>query len=36
VLRNMWVYEGMSGAPQATLKAVAQHKWPAFPMATRR
>ena len=36
VLRNMWVYEGLAGTPQATLKAVAQHKWPAFPMATRR
>ncbi|MCY7280457.1 MAG: lytic transglycosylase domain-containing protein [Sphingomonas bacterium] len=36
VLRNMWVYEGLAGTPQATLKAVAQHKWPAFPIATRR
>ena len=36
VLRNMWVYEAMAGTPQATLKAVAQHKWPAFPIATRR
>ena len=36
VLRNMWVYEALAGSPQATLKAVAQHKWPAFPMATRR
>lgn len=36
VLRNMWVYEGLAGVPQATLKAVAQHKWPAFPVATRR
>jgi len=36
VLRNMWVYEGMAGTPQASLKAVAQHKWPAFPMPTRR
>ena len=33
VLRNMWVYEGLAGTPQTTLKAVAQHKWPAFPMA---
>jgi len=36
VLRNMWVYEGLAGTPQATLKAVAQHKWPAFPMPARR
>ncbi|MEO5578589.1 MAG: lytic transglycosylase domain-containing protein [Sphingomicrobium sp.] len=36
VLRNMWVYEAMAGTPQATLKAIAQHKWPAFPMPTRR
>ena len=36
VLRNMWVYEGLVGTPQATLKAVSQHKWPAFPVATRR
>ncbi|MEO7815029.1 MAG: lytic transglycosylase domain-containing protein [Sphingomicrobium sp.] len=33
VLRNMWVYEGMAGTPQATLTAVAQHKWPSFPIA---
>lgn len=33
VLRNMWVYEGMAGTPQHTLKSVAQHKWPAFPTA---
>ena len=36
VLRNMWVYEGLAGTPQATLKAVSQHKWPAFPVAPRR
>ena len=36
VLRNMWVYEGMAGTPQATLKSVAQHKWPAYPTAIRR
>ncbi len=36
VLRNMWVYEGLAGTPQATLKAVSQHKWPTFPVATRR
>ena len=31
VLRNMWVYQMLGGAPQPTLKAVAEHKWPAFP-----
>jgi len=36
VLRNMWVYEGLAGTPQATLKAMSQHRWPAFPVATRR
>ena len=36
VLRNMWVYEGMAGTPLTTLKALAQHKWPAFPTVTRR
>ena len=33
VLRNMWVYEGMAGTPQATLTALAEHKWPTFPTA---
>ena len=32
VMRNMWVYEGMVGTPQTTLTAVAQHKWPGFPI----
>jgi len=36
VLRNMWVYEGLAGTSQASLKAVSQHKWPALPAATRR
>lgn len=31
VFRNMWVYQGLSGAEQPTLKAMAQHQWPAFP-----
>jgi len=31
VLRNMWVYQLLSGAPQPSLRSVAQHKWPAFP-----
>ena len=32
VMRNMWVYEGMVGTPQTTLTAVAEHKWPGFPI----
>ena len=31
VLRNMWVYQGMAGAAQPSLRALAQHRWPAFP-----
>ena len=31
VLRNMWVYQGLAGAEQPSLKAIAEHKWPAFP-----
>ena len=31
VMRNMWVYQGLEGKDQPTLKAIAQHKWPAFP-----
>ncbi len=37
VLRNMWVYQGMERATQASLKAIAEHHWPAFPtVPTRR
>jgi soluble lytic murein transglycosylase len=31
VLRNMWVYQGIGGADQPSLVAIAEHKWPAFP-----
>ncbi|MCA1652913.1 MAG: lytic transglycosylase domain-containing protein [Sphingomicrobium sp.] len=31
VMRNMWVYQGLAGGEQPTLRAMAQHKWPAFP-----
>jgi len=31
VLRNMWVYQGLSNEPTLTLKAMAQHRWPTFP-----
>lgn len=35
VLRNMWVYQQLDGAPQPSLKALAQHQWPAFPTKHR-
>jgi soluble lytic murein transglycosylase-like protein len=31
VMRNMWVYQGLAGAPTPTLTQMAQHKWPSFP-----
>ncbi len=31
VLRNMWVYQGLNRQPTPTLKAMAEHHWPAFP-----
>ena len=31
VMRNMWVYQGLSNEPTVTLKAMAQHRWPSFP-----
>lgn len=34
VMRNLWVYEGFSSREVASLKALAQHRWPGFP-ATR-
>lgn len=35
VLRNMWVYEALSGAPRKSLKEIAQNRWPTFPARTR-
>ena len=35
VLRNMWVYQGLAGGQQPTLRALAEHQWPAFPTARR-
>ncbi len=32
VMRNLWVYEGLGGRDQDSLKAIAQHRWPAFPV----
>ena len=34
VLRNMWVYQGLAGAPQPTLRALTEHRWPDFPTTT--
>lgn len=36
VMRNLWVYQGLDGVPQPSLKALAQHRWPEFPAARRR
>ena len=33
VLRNMWVYQGIARSEQPALRAMAQHRWPAFPDA---
>ena len=34
VLRNYWLYQGMMGAEATTLSDLAQHRWPATPVAT--
>jgi len=31
VLRNLWVYEGLAQREPESLKAIAQHRWPAVP-----
>jgi hypothetical protein len=31
-MRNLWVYEGLEEEDQASLKAMAQHRWPALPV----
>ena len=36
VLRNMWVYQGIDHEDTSTLKAMAEHRWPAFPSGTPR
>jgi len=28
VMRNLWVYQGLAGGEQASLGAMAQHRWP--------
>ena len=36
VLRNMFVYQGLAGRDQPALKAIAEHRWPAFPTPPAR
>ena len=36
VLRNMWVYQGLNDEGTPTLKAIAEHHWPAFPTGMTR
>ena len=36
VLRNMWVYQGLNKEQTVTLKAMAEHRWPTFPMGMTR
>jgi soluble lytic murein transglycosylase-like protein len=36
VLRNMWVYQGLNREQTTTLKAMAEHRWPAFPAGMTR
>lgn len=33
VMRNLWVYQGLDHEEQASLAAMAQHRWPAAPTA---
>ena len=33
VMRNLWVYKGLAQREPESLKALAQHRWPAFPTA---
>jgi hypothetical protein len=32
----MWVYQGLNNEQTATLKAMAQHRWPSFPTEMTR
>jgi soluble lytic murein transglycosylase-like protein len=36
VLRNMWVYQGLNREQATSLKAMAEHRWPAFPTGMTR
>ena len=33
VMRNLWVYDGLAQKEPESLKALAQHRWPALPTA---
>ena len=35
IMRNLWVYQQIEGSSQPSLKALAQHQWPAFPTGRR-
>jgi len=35
ILRNLWVYQGLERAQPTSLKALAEHQWPAFPAKVR-
>ena len=35
IMRNLWVYQQLEGSPQPSLKSLAQHQWPAFPVKRR-
>ena len=35
IMRNLWVYQQLEGLSQPSLKALAQHQWPAFPARRR-
>ena len=36
VMRNMWIYQGLDEEDTPTLKAMAEHHWPAFPNSMTR
>jgi soluble lytic murein transglycosylase-like protein len=36
VMRNMWVYQGLNDEDTATLKSMAEHRWPSFPASMTR
>jgi soluble lytic murein transglycosylase-like protein len=36
VMRNMWIYQGLDREDTPTLKAMAEHHWPAFPTSATR
>ncbi len=35
IMRNLWVYQQLEGSAQPSLKSLAEHQWPAFPMKRR-